>query len=351
MNLILIAVLLVLIWVIADIDGTIQGRLFAIGATAVTLVCLVMLHGLRVCAAELTDETIGDTAEMQLAEEIPDYTVLPGDEVRGTITISNSSEDTWVCTDAESGWSSWTADVVYDGYRDATDNDVDGLYWGRDREVTGGGNDVQAHIDSGLWTSAYDYFVGTVLEPGATLDVGYVMSFDGIKMDNAYQLSNNYYFCNLWWTRQTKEEPNDEPTGENPSTPSSDVPSETPQDSPVPGVPAVEDTIPELLEVVEQQVEVLCLRTTGYTGDEGYTGITKSGVQVGPGQLAGPEAWLGRTCDLYDMEGNLLGTYTFTDTGNPEYVNETRIDMWFATDAELAEFQRTVGDYTYLVWR
>lgn len=124
-------------------------------------------------------------------------------------------------------------------------------------------------------------------------------------------------------------------------------------DAPVPaGQDAVEDNIPALLEVIETpEVEISCLRCTGYTGEQGYSGLTASGTQVCEGTLAGPAEWLGRECDLYDMEGNLLGTYTFLDTGNPKYVNSERIDMWFATNAELRNFQKTVGDYVNLVWR
>lgn len=277
-------------------------------------------------AAELTGK---DTEVVELAEQIPNYTVMPGDEVRGSLSITNNSDYDYYCELAEDAWD-LGAEVGYVGYRDATDTDVNGVYWDNAREVIGyRGADVQAHIDSGLWNSCEGYFTGKLLKPGESINVGYVFSFDGAKMTNIYQATKWDYRATLNWFKYNLP------------------------DEPQPPVP--DEPIPSELELVEEQAElqpeVLYLRCTGYTGEEGYTGLTKSGTQVREGVLAGPDEWLGRSCELYDINGNSLGVYTFEDTGNPRYVNETRIDRWFSTGKDLKTWQKTVGDYVLLMWR
>lgn len=322
---------------------------------ALTLV-LVLSHNTTALALELT----GDDTEITLdaTEDIPDYSgVFPGDEIRGQYDITNDTDYTYECTGVDEQFSLADDGLAYVGHRDATDMDINDVYSGSDREVQGNGNDVQAHIDSGLWVYSNEYYVGAQLQPGQSMTVGYVFSFDGMKMNNAYQSKTYPYTLNLIWTRLAKPEPPTPPAPDPEPEPQPEpepTPTPTPEPEPEP-TPVVVDEIPPELELVEEvaevQPEVLCLRTTGYTGEQGYTGKTASGTTVHDGTLAGPREWLGRECYLYDMEGNCIGEYTFEDTGNPEFVNENRIDIWFETSDDLAEYQQTVGDYAYLIWR
>ena len=318
-------------------------RLTRLSCIIVTCTCL--MTGTVAYAADFTIDG-GDTVDMQLSKAINDYVVCPGDEIRENITIENTSSDTYQCVVAEDGFDTWTSDVVYVGYRDATELDVDGQYDGKQREVTGGGHDVQAHIDSGKWVSIYDYFNGMTLTPGQMINVGVVMSFDGILMDNTYQMKEDYYEAYISWIKLSTE-PEDGST----ETPASEEPM-------VSGVTCVcttqENTTQDIQVAVADEIYVPTydvVRCTYYTAEQGYFGATASGVCVRDGILAGPAEWIGRSCTLLSLDGEVIGEYVFEDTGNPKYVNENRIDMWFSTNAEGQQYTSTYGDYVIIQWR
>lgn len=299
----------------------------------------------------ITDES-PEQGTLQLVNDNNYDGVEPGDEVRESVDIYNDSSSTVTFDYAQEDiecTSRWTGeelpmdfnDEVYSGYRDAVpEEDIDGVYWGNDRVVTGGkGGDVQRHIDSGLWKEIGDYLNGKTLQPGESISIGRVLSFDGPKLGNEYMWSIIEYSAQVEYLKEAIPEPEPQPTPQPDPTPSVEP-------SPVHEEPVIDETYEE-----EPVLEITYVRTTGYTGDEGYKGKTASGTQVREGVLAGPREWLGRECYLLDKSGNVIGEYRFEDTGNPKYVNDERIDMYFETAEELAHFQQNVGDYTYILWK
>lgn len=106
-------------------------------------------------------------------------------------------------------------------------------------------------------------------------------------------------------------------------------------------------TVLSLTITTVNAMEVTYVRTTGYTDK----GLTASGTQAREGVIAGPASWLGRECWLVSPSGDLIGSFVFEDTGNPKYVHEGRVDIYFEDIQGLHEYQKTVGDYAYIVWR
>ena len=94
------------------------------------------------------------------------------------------------------------------------------------------------------------------------------------------------------------------------------------------------------------------VRCTGYV-DVGYT---KSGEWTREGVIAGREAWLGRTCNLYRINadgsmGELIGSYTFLDTGygiNGSLIKGTSVDVWHPSNESLYGWIANYGDYVYI---
>lgn len=120
------------------------------------------------------------------------------------------------------------------------------------------------------------------------------------------------------------------------------------------GVENTEDTI-------ESKDDLQLIRCTGYV----VKGYTKSGEWVRPGGVAGKQEWLGKSCNIYEVDpdgnkGDLIGTYDFNDTGfgleeldGIYYPNGTipegmSIDIWHDTVDEVWEWASTYGDYVYM---
>lgn len=325
--------------------------------TVAALAAAIMSTTMNIYAMEVHINSVEDEGDFQLVDDSMDINgVMPGDEMRDAITIYNDTDavvhismqsESVTCTKDSTGAELPMDfnDEIYVGYRDSvSEEDVNGIYWGKDRLVgCGPEGDVQAHIDSGLWLTLSEYLEDLMIKPGEHVDIGRVVSLDGPKIDNRYMSSTITYEASAKWYKEVS----DEPTSDDPITPEPASPVDPPADSPVSTVPPVETTVVD----TQPTVDAVYVRTTGYTGTQGYVGKTASGTVVHEGTLAGPKEWLGRECYLIDTNGNVIGEYTFEDTGNPKYVNDTRIDIWFPSNAELNEYQKTVGDYALIIFK
>lgn len=93
------------------------------------------------------------------------------------------------------------------------------------------------------------------------------------------------------------------------------------------------------------------VRATCYTDDTGEgLGICYDGTPTYFGCLAGSEEQLGKKVLLLDAELNYLGEFEFHDTGNPEYVNSQRIDIWQPDLDAAYDWIKEVGDYVYIIY-
>lgn len=112
---------------------------------------------------------------------------------------------------------------------------------------------------------------------------------------------------------------------------------------------------------IEEYGEPLYVRCTGYD-DIGYT---KSGEWTRPGGVAGKLEWLGKKCYIYEVDdtgdcGELIGVYTFNDTGfglkkldGVYYEQGTikagkSIDIWHESLDAVWEWAAEHGDYVYI---
>ena len=83
--------------------------------------------------------------------------------------------------------------------------------------------------------------------------------------------------------------------------------------------PTVEDNdIPEVAASCEKEEtapepEYIKINSTGYWNK--YNAHCADGTWPTPGVLAGKREWIGKSVDLYDMNYNHMGTYTFHDVG------------------------------------
>ena len=118
--------------------------------------------------------------------------------------------------------------------------------------------------------------------------------------------------------------------------------------------------------VVEQSYEepepnYIQIESTAYTGDP----YCADGTRPRPGVLAGKSEWIGKSVDLYDIDHNYIGTYTFHDVGygrsigwgnsklkEGEYLGDIEagvtIDIFFSTESECNSYGRRD---VYMVWR
>lgn len=93
------------------------------------------------------------------------------------------------------------------------------------------------------------------------------------------------------------------------------------------------------------------VRATCYTnGTDEDTGICYDGTPTYFGCLSGSKEQLGKKVILLDTELNYLGKFEFHDTGNPEYVNSQRIDIWQPNLEAVNDWIKEVGDYVYIIY-
>lgn len=89
------------------------------------------------------------------------------------------------------------------------------------------------------------------------------------------------------------------------------------------------------------------VRATVYTAPEGT--LTKSGVPVRDGIVAGKKEWLGCGCIIYDSNMRLIGIYEFKDTGSHlDIKTGNRIDIYRDSLEACDEWIATYGDYVYI---
>ena len=103
------------------------------------------------------------------------------------------------------------------------------------------------------------------------------------------------------------------------------------------------------VEVVNYEYDYV--RATCYTDATGEgLGICYDGTPTYFGCLAGSKEQLGKRVVLLDAELNYLGEFEFHDTGNPEYVNSKRIDIWQPNLDAAYDWIKEVGDYVYIIY-
>ena len=133
--------------------------------------------------------------------------------------------------------------------------------------------------------------------------------------------------------------------------------------------PTVEDNdTPEVAasyenEKTEPEPEYIKVNSTGYWNK--YNAHCADGTWPTPGVLAGKREWIGKSVDLYDMNYNHMGTYTFHDVGygrsigwgnsklkEGEYLGDIEagvtIDIFFSTESECNSYGRRD---VYMVWK
>ena len=133
--------------------------------------------------------------------------------------------------------------------------------------------------------------------------------------------------------------------------------------------PTVEDNdIPEVAASCEKEEtapepEYIKINSTGYWNK--YNAHCADGTWPTPGVLAGKREWIGKSVDLYDMNYNHMGTYTFHDVGygrsigwgnsklkDGEYLGDIEagvtIDIFFSTESECNSYGRRD---VYMVWK
>lgn len=133
--------------------------------------------------------------------------------------------------------------------------------------------------------------------------------------------------------------------------------------------PTVEDNdTPEVAasyenEKTEQEPEYIKINSTGYWNK--YDAHCADGTWPTPGVLAGKREWIGKSVDLYDMNYNHIGTYTFHDVGYGRSIGcgnsklkegeclgdieaGVTIDIFFSTESECNSYGRRD---VYMVWR
>ena len=133
--------------------------------------------------------------------------------------------------------------------------------------------------------------------------------------------------------------------------------------------PTVEDNdTPEVAASYENEKtapepEYIKINSTGYWNK--YNAHCADGTWPTPGVLAGKREWIGKSVDLYDMNHNHMGTYTFHDVGYGRsigYGNSklkegkclgdieagVTIDIFFSTESECNSYGRRD---VYMVWR
>ncbi len=101
-------------------------------------------------------------------------------------------------------------------------------------------------------------------------------------------------------------------------------------------------------KVAEQKINAYKVRCTCYipTGNP-----TASGVYPYEGIIATNREHLGESCNLYDMDMNLIGHFESLDTGGHEGLkNGTRIDVFRDTLDRAYDWVGTYGDYVYIEW-
>ena len=133
--------------------------------------------------------------------------------------------------------------------------------------------------------------------------------------------------------------------------------------------PTVEDNdIPEVSascenEKIEPEPEYIKVNSTGYWNK--YNAHCADGTWPTPGVLAGKREWIGKSVDLYDIDHNYIGTYTFHDVGYGRSIGYGNsklkegeclgdieagltIDIFFSTESECNSYGRRD---VYMVWR
>ena len=116
-------------------------------------------------------------------------------------------------------------------------------------------------------------------------------------------------------------------------------------------------------EKIEPEPEYIKVNSTGYWNK--YNAHCADGTWPTPGVLAGKREWIGKSVDLYDIDHNYIGTYTFHDVGYGRSIGYgdsklkegkclgdieagLTIDIFFSTESACNSYGRID---VYMVWR
>ena len=146
-----------------------------------------------------------------------------------------------------------------------------------------------------------------------------------------------------------------------------EIPSDEPtvEDNDIPEVSASceNEKIESEPEKIEPEPEYIKVNSTGYWNK--YNAHCADGTWPTPGVLAGKREWIGKSVDLYDIDHNYIGTYTFHDVGYGRSIGYgysklkkgeclgdieagLTIDIFFSTESECNSYGRRD---VYMVWR